>query len=174
MSRAAHRAAQCFRFGTPEAHVSRKPNPFNPLRLEKSPSQPEGRRFKILPPQRSPNSGRAHFLGFRAGGEPDRVGDLPDEFNREAVLAGAAADAIDEAAKDIKRLVFVTGSTSASCRRATCALQTLALSAAYAPTQNASGATQSDASAVGDLEARKSAALIGLIRWNRTTSWSAP
>jgi hypothetical protein len=35
----------------------------------------------------------------------------------------------------------------------------------------ASGATQSDAFAVGDLEARKSAALIGLIRWNRTTRW---
>jgi hypothetical protein len=33
-----------------------------------------------------------------------------------------------------------------------------------------SGETQSDASAVGGLKAQKSRALIGLIRWNRTTS----
>ena len=46
---------------------------------------------------------------FRAGGGPDHVGDLPDEFNREVVLAGADADAIDETAKDIKRLVFGHG-----------------------------------------------------------------
>ena len=38
----------------------------------------------------------------------------------------------------------------------------------------ASGETQSDASADGDLEARKSGALIGLIRWNRTTSSMRP
>jgi len=46
---------------------------------------------------------------FRAGGEPYHVGDLPDEFNREAGLAGADADAIDEAAKDFKRLGFRRG-----------------------------------------------------------------
>jgi hypothetical protein len=47
---------------------------------------------------------------FRAGGEPYHVGDLPDEFNREEViLARADADAIDEAAKDFKRLGFRRG-----------------------------------------------------------------
>src|SRR4029077_13398618 len=47
---------------------------------------------------------------FRAGGEPYHVGDLPDEFNREeAILARADTDAIDEAAKDFKRLGFRRG-----------------------------------------------------------------
>ena len=38
---------------------------------------------------------------FRAGGEPHHVGDFADELNREAILAGADANAIDEAAKTI-------------------------------------------------------------------------
>ena len=46
---------------------------------------------------------------FRAGREPHHIGDLPDEFNREAVPARADADAIDEAAKDLKRLGFRHG-----------------------------------------------------------------
>jgi hypothetical protein len=46
---------------------------------------------------------------FRTGGELYHVGDLPDEFNREAILARADTNAIDEAAKDLKRLGFRHG-----------------------------------------------------------------
>ena len=58
---------------------------------------------------RSPNSDRARCPGFPRRPRAAHIGDLPDEFNREAVPARADADAIDEAAKDLKRLGFRHG-----------------------------------------------------------------
>jgi hypothetical protein len=46
---------------------------------------------------------------FRAGREPHHVGDFAHELNREAVLTGGDANAINEAAKDLKRLRFCRG-----------------------------------------------------------------
>ena len=46
----------------------------------------------------------ANFPAFRASGKPDHIGDLPHEFDSEAVLSGTDGDTLDNTAQDLDRL----------------------------------------------------------------------